>query len=215
MKSSWECFDRTIFCWNGFCWQKSKHLKQLACFVRIWLWKESEEIKFAKHQCHSMFRIPIYCVDFFFSWSHTASDVIFCLCCFDSLWREWGRPHPQAHRAHVWPGACCTFKSIISLSARTQWNPELGRLLGICCVTTLVFLLQREKPHKTFQLCKHHQDVPLVSFSVLRFDWDAFIAFTETFLSWEWHCFWPVLPMYFFHLSPFFLGSRDQRHIPG
>lgn len=56
------------------------------------------------------------------------------------------------------------------------------------------------------------------SFGVLRFDWDAFNASTETLHSWECsdgRCFWPGLPTYFFHLSPFFLGSRDQRHIPG
>lgn len=164
MKSSWGCFDRTIFCWNGFCWQKSKHLKQLAWFVRIWVWKESEEIKFAKHQCHSIFRIPIFCVDFFFWYtkgSHTASDVISCLPSCDNLWRQWGRPQPQLQ---MWLGACCTFKPLISLPERAQWKPKVGCFLGICSMTILVFFFQREKPHKTFQLCNHHQDMPHLVF---------------------------------------------------
>lgn len=33
-KSSWAHFDRSVFCWNGFCWQKSKHLEQLG-----WFWQ--------------------------------------------------------------------------------------------------------------------------------------------------------------------------------
>lgn len=60
-----------------------------------------------------------------------------------------------------------------------------------------LFLPKRE----TTQDFSALQDIPLVLFDVLRFDWDAFLAFTEAFHSWECsdgHCFWPVLPMYFF-----------------
>lgn len=101
----------------------------------------------------------------FFFWytkgSHTASDVISCLPSCDNLWRQWGRPQPPLQ---MWLGACCTFKPLISLPERAQWKPKVGCFLGICSMTILVFFFQREKPHKTFQLCNHHQDMPHLVF---------------------------------------------------
>lgn len=199
MKSSWGCFDRTIFCWNGFCWQKSKHLKQLAWFVRIWMWKESEEIEFAKHQCHSMFRIPIFFIDFFFL---VHKKIPHFWCDLSPLfWQSveavgqtpspssqstsvtWCMLHLQDHHQHICKN---------SVKSKSGLFPR-DLLFDHPCL----FLPKRE----TTQDLSALQDIPLVPFDVLRFDWDAFLAFTEAFLSWECshgHCFWPVLPMYFF-----------------
>lgn len=221
MKSSWGCFDRPIFCWNGFCWQKSKHLKQLAWFVRIWMWRESKEIRFAKHQCHSMFRIPIFYIDVFFLVHKRTPHCFSCDLLSPLFWQsveavgQSPSSSSQSSSVKVQPVPSSP-SARTCLSARTQWNPKVGCFLGIdlLCDNPCLFLPKRE----TTQDLSALQDIPLVPFGVLRLDWDAFIAFTETFHSQECsdgHCFCSVLPMYFFHLSPFFLGSRDQRHIPG
>lgn len=133
------------------------------------MWKESEEIKFAKHQCCNMFRIPIFCIDFFFWYtkgSHTASDVILSPLFWQSVETvgqtpssssqsssvTWCTLHLQDHHQPIWKN---------SMKSKSGLFPR-DLLFDHSCL----FLPKRE----TTQDFSALQDIPLVPFDVLRFD---------------------------------------------
>lgn len=206
-KSSWGHIVRSIFCQNGCCWQKSKHLEHPG-----WFWQNlGVEGKRRLQVCRTSVFQHIW--DFHLlckrkrktntKRSHTASDVTCCLQSYGNLGREWSRPYPQARSNHVWHGACCTFKPIISLSASTQENPKVVCFLGICSVNILVFFFQREKETAWgYSAMQASSRCICNAFTVFE-GWIemTLLFFSETFHSWgcsDGPYFWPILQMYFF-----------------